>query len=345
VYFLNLRRIANAFHQEHAHTQKLIFRTWLIVVGVAMNHDLLDIPYEVEIEVQENLSAPCGSTIEIPVELRVLTLLKSYGLECSSSLLEYLMMRKKVEVELEVSSDVPLFLGSKKVDGKIKMALIGRTEETLPVCRLVYEGSIMLTTKVPDTPGVYNVTFIMRAGESILTAKTCRIKVYDIVNLLIKLTDENGAPLDLPIMWTTVEGIGSNEAPKKVSHGTYLFRVARGSIGRISVKDSEVSIKARGGEVEIVADRDKLISIRVIERERKALEELKGWLRKKRVVRKYEVLHVNVAEEEYAGLDIGKAADIVEGKKVVQEFFENQELVIRAKKERIIKELDELLRR
>jgi len=54
---------------------------------------------------------------------------------------------------------------------------------------------------------------------------------------------------------------------------------------------------------------------------------------------------VNVAEEEYAGLDFGKAADIVEGKKVVREFFENQELVIRAKKERIIKELDELLRR
>jgi len=236
-----------------------------------MNHDLLDIPYEVEIEVEENLSAPCGSTIEIPVKLRVLSL---YGLECSSSLLEYLMMRKRVEVELEVSSDVPLFLGSKKVDGKIKMALIGRAEEAL-VCRLVYEGSIMLTTKVPDTPGVYNVTFIMRAGESILTAKTCRIKVYDVVNLLIKLIDENGAPLDLPIMWTTVEGIGTNEAPKKVSHGTYLFRVARGSIGRISVRDSEVSIKASGGEVEIVADRDKLISIRVIERERKALEELK----------------------------------------------------------------------
>jgi len=196
--------------------------------------------------------------------------------------------------------------------------------------RLIYENSIVLTAKVPDTPGVYDVTFIMRASEGILAAKKCRIKVYETVNILIKLIDENGAPLDLPILWITIEGVGGNEVPKKVGPGTYLFSVARGSIGWITVRGSEVLIEASGGEVEIVADRDKLISIRVIKRERKAHIEVTGFLKKKRVVREYEVLHVDVAEEEYAGLDIGKATDTVEYKKV---------------KERIIKELDELLRR
>jgi len=135
-----------------------------------------------------------NETFEIKLTVRVRSKIEYLN----EGLLIDVLEKKTIEVEVGVSSsDIPIFLGEKRVD-KAKLALTG------DIIRdggyyLQYYNELTLHAKAPSSLGVYYITFFVKKGDAILASRLMKVYVYDYVTLLIKLIDKDGKPVDLPI--------------------------------------------------------------------------------------------------------------------------------------------------